>query len=114
MSVRLAGRVTIEPEALELFAGSLGATPSVAGEETGTGFSIVRIIEPHVDRVSSQSGGGQESQADGEDGQIDARTLRDLLACGFPKIWVVDAPPRVRRAQLVRQRTRETIKCTRS
>jgi transposase len=46
--------------------------------------------------------------------KIDARTLAQLLAGGFlPEVWIVDEPTRMlrrrvaRRAQLVRQRTRE-------
>jgi transposase len=113
--VRLAGRVRTEPEALELFARSLAASDRVALEATGNGLAIARIIEPHVDRVllanpKAVKGATQTAKTD----KIDARTLAQLLAGGFlPEVWIVDEPTRMlrrrvaRRAQLVRQRTRE-------
>jgi transposase len=113
--VRLAGRVKTDPEALELFARSLGATDRVALEATGNGLAIARIIEPHVDRVllanpKAVKGATQTAKTD----KVDARTLAQLLAGGFlPEVWIVDERTRMlrrrvaRRAQLVRQRTRE-------
>jgi Transposase len=113
--VRLVGRVKTEPEALELFARSLAASDRVALEASGNGLAIARIIEPHVDRVllanpKAVKGVTQTAKTD----KIDARTLAQLLAGGFlPEVWIVDEPTRMlrrrvaRRAQLVRQRTRE-------
>ena len=113
--VRLAGRVKTEPEALELFARSLAASDRVALEASGNGLAIARIIEPHVDRVllanpKAVKGVTQTAKTD----KIDARTFAQLLAGGFlPEVWIVDEPTRMlrrrvaRRAQLVRQRTRE-------
>src|SRR5436190_8713187 len=49
--LRLAGRVQTEPEALALFAQSLGGDDDVALEATGNALGIARIIEPHVGRV---------------------------------------------------------------
>ena len=40
-----------EPEALALFAQSLGGDDEVALEATGNALGIARIIEPHVGRV---------------------------------------------------------------
>jgi len=113
--VRLAGRVRTEPEALELFARSLAASDRVALEATGNGLAIARIIEPHVDRVllanpKAVKGATQTAKTD----KVDARALAQLLAGGFlPEVWIVDETTRMlrrrvaRRAQLVRQRTRE-------
>ena len=113
--VRLAGRVKTDPEALELFARSLASTDRVALEATGNGLAIARIIEPHVDRVllanpKAVKGATQTAKTD----KVDARTLAQLLASGFlPEVWIVDERTRMlrrrvaRRAQLVRQRTRE-------
>jgi transposase len=113
--VRLAGRVKTEPEALELFAQSLAATDRVALEATGNALAIARIIEPYVDRVvlanpKAVKGATQTAKTD----KVDAQTLARLLAGGFlPEVWIVDEETRVlrrrvaRRAQLVKQRTRE-------
>jgi transposase len=113
--VRVVGGVKTEPEALELFARSLAATDRVALEATGNALAIARIIEPHVDRVllanpKAVKGATQTTKTD----KVDARTLAKLLAGGFlPEVWFVDEPTRMlrrrvaRRAQLVRQRTRE-------
>src|SRR5215216_1416674 len=49
--VRSAGRIETAPEALELFAQSLGRDDRVALEVTGNAWGIARIIEPHVARV---------------------------------------------------------------
>ena len=46
--VRSAGRVETTPEALELFAESLGPEDRVALEVTGGAWEIARILEPHV------------------------------------------------------------------
>jgi transposase len=48
---RSAGRIEATPEALELFAQSLGRDDRVALEVTGNAWEIARIIEPHVARV---------------------------------------------------------------
>jgi hypothetical protein len=49
--VRSAGRIETKPEALELFAQSLGPHDHVALEVTGNAWEIARILEPHVARV---------------------------------------------------------------
>jgi transposase len=114
--VRLAGRVKTSPDELELFAASLAADDVVVLEATGNALAIVRIIEPHVARVVLAHPKAVKglTQAGPKTDKIDARTLAKLLAGGFvPEVWAVDEPTRVlrrriaRRAQLVRQRTRE-------
>jgi len=113
--VRLAGRVETKPSALELFAGSLGADDQVVLEATGNALAIARILEPHVGRVvlanpKAVKGATQTAKTD----KLDARTLAKLLAAGFlPEVWRPDEQTGAlrrriaRRAQLVRQRTRE-------
>jgi len=49
--VRSAGRIDTTPEALELFAGSLGSDDRVALEVTGNAWEVARIIERHVARA---------------------------------------------------------------
>jgi transposase len=113
--VRRAGRVETTPATLELFAQSLAADDQVVLEATGNALAIARIIEPHVGRVvlanpKAVKNATQTAKTD----KLDARTLAKLLAAGFlPEVWTPDEPTRVlrrrisRRAQLVRQRTRE-------
>ena len=113
--VRRAGRVETSPATLELFARSLGADDQVVLEATGNALAIARIIEPHVGRVvlanpKAVKNATQTAKTD----KRDARTLAKLLAAGFlPEVWTPDEQTRVlrrrisRRAQLVRQRTRE-------
>src|SRR5712691_1609905 len=113
--VRLAGRVETTPAGLELFAQSLGADDQVVLEATGNALAIARVIEPHVARVvlanpKAVKGVTQTAKTD----KLDARTLAQLLAAGFlPEVWTPDERTRAlrrrisRRAQLVRQRTRE-------
>jgi transposase len=113
--VRLAGRVKTSRDALELFAGSLGGSDQVVLEATGNALEIARIIAPHVARVvlanpKAVKGATQTAKTD----KLDARLLARLLAAGFlPEVWTPDEKTRVlrrrisRRAQLVRQRTRE-------
>jgi transposase len=113
--VRRAGRVETTPAALLLFAQSLGRDDQVALEATGNALAIARIIEPHVARVvlANPKAVKHTTQAAKTD-KLDARTLVKLLAAGFlPEVWTPDEQTRVlrrrisRRAQLVRQRTRE-------
>lgn len=113
--VRRAGRIETTPASLELFAQSVGADDEVVLEATGNAVAIARIIEPHVSRVvlanpKAVKGATQTAKTD----KLDARTLARLLAAGFlPEVWTPDEQTRVlrrrvsRRAQLVRQRTRE-------
>jgi transposase len=113
--VRLAARVQTEPEALALFAQSLGGDDQVALEVTGNALEIARIIEPHVARVVLANPKAVKgiTRAGAKTDKIDARTLAKLLAGGFlPTVWLPDEQTRIlrrrisARAQLVRQRTR--------
>ena len=114
--VRSAGRVSSSDEDLSLFAQSLGTDDEVAMEMSGNAAAIARIIEPHVARVvladpkkvRERIGNGPKTD------RLDARVLAKLGAGGFlAAVWSPDEKTRVRRrlisrrAQLVRQRTRE-------
>ena len=113
--VRRAVRVETTPTALELFAQSLAADDQVALEATGNALAIVRIIESHVGRVVlANPKAVKNATRSAKTDKLDARTLAKLLAAGFlPEVWSADEQTRVlrrrisRRAQLVRQRTRE-------
>ena len=113
-AVRSAGRVETSPEALELFAGSLGPEDRVALEVTGGAWEIARILEPHVRRVvvvSPDDTGIRLARAKTD--RLDARTLARLLWAGeLDAVWVPDERCRLmrrrlaRREQLVRSRSR--------
>lgn len=49
--VRPVGRIQTTPEALEVFAGSLGRDDRVVLEVAGNAWEVARIIEPHMARV---------------------------------------------------------------
>jgi transposase len=112
--VRSAARVETTPEALVLFARSLGADDRVALEVSGGAWEIARMLEPHVGRVivvSPDDTGIRQARAKTD--RLDARTLAKLLAAGgLDAVWVPDAACRVmrrrlaRREQLVRARSR--------
>jgi transposase len=109
-----AGRVETSPEALELFAGSLGRDDRVALEVTGNAWEIARLLEPHVAQVlvvSPSDTGIRQARAKTD--RLDARTLAKLLATGsLEGLWLPDERTRAmrrrlaRRSQLVRARTR--------
>src|SRR4051794_9147755 len=112
--VRSAGRIETSPEALELFAQSLGSDDRVALEVTGGAWEIARILERHVRRVvvvsPDDTGIGQ---ARAKTDRLDARTLARLLWTGdLDAVWMPDEACRVmrrrlaRREQLVRSRSR--------
>jgi len=111
---RSAGRVATTPEALGLFASSLGPEDWVAMEVSGNAAEIARIVEPHVARVvvvSASDTGIRQARAKTD--RLDARTLARLLAAGsLDAVWMPDERTRVmrrrlaRRAGLVEARTR--------
>jgi transposase len=113
--VRRAGRVETTPSTLELFAQSLARDDQVVLEATGNALAIARIIEAHVGRVVlANPKAVKNATRSAKTDKRDARTLAKLLAAGFlPEVWTPDERTRVlrrrisRRAQLVRQRTRE-------
>jgi transposase len=112
--VRSAGRIATTPQALELFAQSLGKDDRVALEVTGNAWEVARIIEPHVAQVivvSPTDTGIRQARAKTD--RLDARTLAKLLATGsLEGLWMPDERTRAlrrrlqRRSQLVRARTR--------
>ena len=111
---RSAGRIETTPEALELFAQSLGPHDYVALEVTGNAWAIARIIEPHVARVivvSPSDTGIRQARAKTD--RLDARALAELLWAGrLDSVWMPDERVRAmrrrlaRRSQLVHARTR--------
>ena len=112
--LRSAGRIETTPEALALFAESLGSDDRVALEVTGNAFEIAGILEPHVAQVlvvSPSDTGIRQARAKTD--RLDARALARLLAAGsLEGLWLPDEWTRAlrrrlqRRAQLVRARTR--------
>src|ERR671924_1520890 len=112
--LRSAGRIETSPEALELFAQSLGRGDRVALEVTGNAWEIARILEPHVRRVvvvSPDHTGIRQARAKTD--RLDARTLARLLWAGeLDAVWMPDERCRVMRRrlapreQLVRSRSR--------
>jgi transposase len=112
--IRSAGRIEMSPEALELFAGSLGRDDRVALEVSGNAWEVARIIRPHVARVvvvSPADTGIRSARAKTD--RLDARALAKLLAAGsLDSVWVPDEATQAmrrrlqRRSQLVRVRTK--------
>jgi transposase len=112
--VRSAGRVASTPEALKVLAESLLPTDRVALEVTGSSWEILRILEPHVERVivvSPDDTGIRQARAKTD--RLDSRTLAKLLWGGeLDGVWTPDELTRVlrrrlgRREQLVRSRSR--------
>jgi hypothetical protein len=90
--VRSAGRIEATPDALELFAQSLGSEDRVALEVTGNAWEVARLIEPHVAQVivvSPTDTGIRQARAKTD--RLDARTLAKLLAGGsLEGLWMPD------------------------
>lgn len=113
-SVRAAGRVATDPEALELMAQSLVSTDEVAIEATANAVAIARILEPHVRRVVlANPKAVREKSRRAKTDRIDAKVLARLLAVGFlDEVWTPDDKTQTRRrlitrrCALVRARTR--------
>jgi transposase len=112
--VRSAPRIEMTPEALDLFARSLGKDDRVALEVSGNAWEVARIIRPHVAKlvaVSPADTGIRAARAKTD--RLDARALAKLLAAGqLDGVWVPDEETRAmrrrlgRRAQLVKVRTK--------
>ena len=112
--VRSAPRIEMTPQALELFAESLGRDDRVALEVSGNAWEVARIIRPHVAKlvcVSPADTGIRAARAKTD--RLDARALARLLAAGqLDGVWIPDERTRAmrrrlgRRAQLVRVRTK--------
>ena len=113
-SVRAAGRVATEPQALRLLAQSLVDSDEVAIEATANAVAIARIIEPHVRRVVlANPKAVREKSRRAKTDRIDAKVLAQLLAVGFlDEVWTPDDATQTRRrlitrrCALVRARTR--------
>jgi transposase len=114
-AVHAAGRIAATPEALTLFAQSLGATDEVAIEATVNTFAIARLLEEHVARVviSNPLRTRAIAEAKVKTDKVDARVLAELLAAGYlPGIWRPDEDLQAlrrlvsRRSSIVRERTR--------
>jgi transposase len=112
--LRSAGRIETTPEALELFAQSLGSDDRVALEVTGNAWEIARILKPRVAKVlvvSPSDTGIRQARAKTD--RLDARALARLLAAGsLDGLWLPDERTSAmrrrlsRRSQLVKARTR--------
>jgi transposase len=113
-ALRSAGRIETKPEALELFAQSLGPDDRVALEVCGSAWEIQRILAPHLAQVivvSPNDTGIRQARAKTD--RLDARTLARLLWAGeLDAVWAPDEQTRVlrrrlsRREQLMRARSR--------
>jgi hypothetical protein len=92
--VRSAGRIEMTPQALQLFAESLGRDDRVALEVSGNAWEVARIIGPHVARlvcVSPADTGIRAARANTD--RLDARALAKLLAAGqLDGVWVRGDP----------------------
>ena len=103
--VRSTGRIATKPEAIELFAQSLGARDRVALEVTGNAWEIKRIIEPHVAEVivvSPNDTGIRQARAKTD--RLDARTLARLCASGeLDAVWMPNRATQVMRRRLQRR-----------
>jgi transposase len=111
---RSAGRVPATPDGIRALAESLLATDRVALEVTGSCWEVVRLLEPHVDRVvvvSPDDTGIASARAKTD--KLDAGALASLLWRGeLEAVWMPDERCRIlrrrlaRREQLMRARTR--------
>jgi len=100
--IHFAGRIQTTPEALELFARSLGRDDRVVLEVTGNAWEVARVVEPHVARVvvvSPADTGIRQARAKTD--RLDARTLARLLAAGaLGGLWLPDERTRALRRRL--------------
>ncbi len=113
--VRAAGSIPATPEAIELFARSLGAEDQIAMEASFGAAAIAKLIEPHVERVvvanARQLAAISKERAKTD--RRDAASLARLLAQGYlDRIWSPDEGTAAlrrlvsRRASLMRSRSR--------
>jgi transposase len=113
--VRDEGKIGVTPEALRAWAVGLRTDDQVALEATGNSDAIANLLTPLVGRVvvSNPSKTRAIAEAKVKTDKVDARILAQLLAADFlPPVWLPDERTRslrrqvMRRAHLVRQRTR--------
>ena len=98
--IRSGPRVAMDPESLELFAGSLDRGDQVALEVSGNAWEVVRLIRPHVGRIvaASPTDTGMR-QARAKTDRLDARALARLLSTGqLETVWVPDEATQAMRA----------------
>jgi transposase len=109
------GKIGVTPEALRAWADGLHPDDQVALEATGNSDAIANLLIPLVERVvvSNPSKTRAIAEAKVKTDKVDARILAQLLAADFlPPVWLPDERTRalrrqvMRRAHLVRQRTR--------
>ena len=109
------GKIGVTPEALRAWAEGLHSDDQVALEATGNSDAIANLLTPLVGRVvvSNPSKTRAIAEAKVKTDKVDARILAQLLAADFlPPVWLPDERTRslrrqvMRRAHLVRQRTR--------
>jgi transposase len=110
-----AGTFATTPEQVRAFANSLAPTDEVALEPTGNTWAIATLLSAHAARVvvSNPAKTRAIAEARVKTDKVDAATLAGLLAADYlPPVWVPDAETNalrrqvLRRAHLVRQRTR--------
>src|SRR5712691_5684651 len=114
-TVRQAGQIATNAEALRLFADSLCETDEVALEATCNTHAIARLLEGRVARVvvSNPQKTRAIAEAKVKTDKVDAAVLAQLLAADYlPGVWLPDDETHAlrrqvaRRAHIVRQRTR--------
>ena len=110
-----AGKVGTTPDELRVFADSLRSADEVALEATGNTYAIATLLAERVARVvvSNPAKTRAIAEAKVKTDKVDAAILAQLLAADFlPPVWLPDAATHalrrqvIRRAHLVRQRTR--------
>jgi len=113
--VRQEGRIATTPEDLRIFAQGLGAGDEVALEATGNTWAIATLLASRAARVvvSNPAKTRAIAEAKVKTDKVDAAILAQLLAADFlPAVWLPDEATNalrrqvIRRAGLVRQRTR--------
>ena len=113
--VRQGGRFATTPTEVRAFAQSLGPADEVALEVTGNTWAIATLLASRAGRVvvSNPAKTRAIAEAKVKTDKVDAEILAQLLAADYlPVVWLPDAETSalrrqvLRRAQLVRQRTR--------
>ena len=109
------GRFATTPEGVRAFAQGLGPADEVALEVTGNTGAIATVLASRAGRVVGSNPAKTRAIAEAKvkTDKVDAEILAQLLAADFlPAVWLPDAETSalrrqlLRRAQLVRQRTR--------
>jgi len=114
-TIRDAGRVTMEREAVLAFAKTLSRSDEVVLEETGNTAILVKLLAPFVRRVVVANPLQVRAIANAKvkTDKIDARVLAKLHASGFlPEVWVAD-PETERKRRTIAERTQLVSQLTR-